>query len=115
MEIREALTFDDVLLEPAESAVLPTETDTTTRLTRSIELGIPLMSAAMDTVFRSHGTGPHPHPTTPSLRCRGRAKRESAKHSGCARALGGGVGRRRVLAKRKCPSRRLSLGYAGPI
>ncbi|MEE8144607.1 MAG: IMP dehydrogenase [Kiloniellales bacterium] len=53
MEIREALTFDDVLLEPAESAVLPTETDTTTRLTRSIELGIPLMSAAMDTVTES--------------------------------------------------------------
>ena len=53
MEIREALTFDDVLLEPAESAVLPTETDTATRLTRSIELGIPLMSAAMDTVTES--------------------------------------------------------------
>ncbi len=53
MEIREALTFDDVLLEPAESAVRPTETDTATRLTRSIELGIPLMSAAMDTVTES--------------------------------------------------------------
>jgi IMP dehydrogenase len=50
MEIREALTFDDVLLEPAESAVLPSQTDTRTRLTRSIELGIPLLSAAMDTV-----------------------------------------------------------------
>ena len=50
MEFREALTFDDVLLRPAESAVLPTETDTRTRLTRSIELGIPLISAAMDTV-----------------------------------------------------------------
>ena len=53
MEIREALTFDDVLLEPAESATLPSETDTTSRLTRSIELGIPLMSAAMDTVTES--------------------------------------------------------------
>ena len=50
MEFREALTFDDVLLRPAESAVLPTEVDTRTRLTRSIELGIPLLSAAMDTV-----------------------------------------------------------------
>jgi IMP dehydrogenase len=51
--IREALTFDDVLLEPAASAVLPGETDTRTRLTRTIELGIPLMSAAMDTVTES--------------------------------------------------------------
>ena len=53
MNIREALTFDDVLLEPAESAVLPTQTDTRTRLTRSIELGIPLLSSAMDTVTES--------------------------------------------------------------
>jgi IMP dehydrogenase len=53
MEIREALAFDDVLLKPAESAVLPAETDTKTRLTRSIELGIPLISAAMDTVTES--------------------------------------------------------------
>ena len=50
MQIRQALTFDDVLLEPAESAVLPTQTDTRARLTRSIELGIPLVSSAMDTV-----------------------------------------------------------------
>ena len=53
MEIREALPFDDVLLEPAESAVLPSQTDTRTRLTRSIALGIPLISAAMDTVTES--------------------------------------------------------------
>ena len=53
MEIREALTFDDVLLEPAESAVLPNQTDLRTRLTGSIELGIPLLSAAMDTVTES--------------------------------------------------------------
>ena len=53
MEIREALTFDDVLLEPAASAVLPGETDTRTRLTKTIELGIPLISAAMDTVTES--------------------------------------------------------------
>jgi IMP dehydrogenase len=48
--IREALTFDDVLLEPARSAVLPAEVDVRTRLTREIELGIPIISAAMDTV-----------------------------------------------------------------
>ncbi len=50
MAIREALTFDDVLLEPAHSEVLPAEVDVATRLTREIELGIPLLSAAMDTV-----------------------------------------------------------------
>ena len=50
MQFQEALTFDDVLLKPAASAVLPNQTDTRTRLTRTIELGIPLMSAAMDTV-----------------------------------------------------------------
>src|SRR4051794_13038826 len=48
--IREALTFDDVLLVPAASEVLPSQVDTRTRLTRTIELGIPLISAAMDTV-----------------------------------------------------------------
>jgi len=51
--IREALTFDDVLLVPAESSVMPAEVSTRTRLTRSIELGIPLLSAAMDTVTES--------------------------------------------------------------
>ena len=50
MAIREALTFDDVLLVPAHSEVLPAEVDVGTRLTREIELGIPLLSAAMDTV-----------------------------------------------------------------
>src|ERR671937_533871 len=53
MEIRRALTFDDVLLTPAASAILPTEVETRTRLTREIELGIPLVSAAMDTVTES--------------------------------------------------------------
>ncbi|MBP2227358.1 IMP dehydrogenase [Azospirillum agricola] len=52
-KIREALTFDDVLLVPAESSVLPNDVDTRTRLTKSIELGIPLMSSAMDTVTES--------------------------------------------------------------
>ena len=50
MEIREALTFDDVLLVPAASDVLPSTADTRTRVTRSIELNIPLLSSAMDTV-----------------------------------------------------------------
>ena len=50
----EALTFDDVLLEPARSAVLPAEADTRTCLTRKIALNIPLVSAAMDTVTESH-------------------------------------------------------------
>ena len=50
---REALTFDDVLLEPASSTILPTEADTATRITKSIDLGIPLLSAAMDTVTES--------------------------------------------------------------
>ncbi len=50
MEIREALTFDDVLLVPARSSVLPATADTRTRVTRSIDLNIPLISSAMDTV-----------------------------------------------------------------
>ena len=53
MTIREALTFDDVLLVPAASNVLPGQVDTRTRLTKEIELGIPLISAAMDTVTES--------------------------------------------------------------
>jgi IMP dehydrogenase len=47
------LTFDDVLLVPAESALLPRDTDVKTRLTRKIELNIPLLSSAMDTVTES--------------------------------------------------------------
>jgi IMP dehydrogenase len=49
----EALTFDDVLLEPAKSDVLPSEVDISTRLSRNIPLNIPLLSAAMDTVTNS--------------------------------------------------------------
>src|SRR3954465_25908 len=47
---KEGLTFDDVLLVPSESRVLPNDVSTRTRLTRSIELSIPVVSAAMDTV-----------------------------------------------------------------
>ena len=50
MKIREALTFDDVLLVPAASSVLPGAADTRTMVTKSINLNIPLMSSAMDTV-----------------------------------------------------------------
>ncbi len=51
--IGKALTFDDVLLVPAHSAILPRDTDLATRLTRKIRLNIPLISAAMDTVTES--------------------------------------------------------------
>jgi len=50
MEIREALTFDDVLLVPGASSVLPSEADVRTRVTKSISMNIPLLSSAMDTV-----------------------------------------------------------------
>ncbi len=53
MNFPEALTFDDVLLVPARSAVLPAQTETKTRVTRGIELRIPLLSSAMDTVTES--------------------------------------------------------------
>ncbi|MDG2284626.1 MAG: IMP dehydrogenase, partial [Alphaproteobacteria bacterium] len=53
MQIREALTFDDVLLEPARSSVLPASVKTSTQLTSEISLGIPVISAAMDTVTES--------------------------------------------------------------
>ena len=50
MQIREALTFDDVLLVPAASSVLPADADTSTYVTKSIRMNIPLLSSAMDTV-----------------------------------------------------------------
>lgn len=51
--LEEALTFDDVLLVPAQSDVLPAETDVRTQLTRNIQLNVPIVSAAMDTVTES--------------------------------------------------------------
>lgn len=51
--VKEGLTFDDVLLIPAESDVLPNEVDLSTNLTKSIKLNIPLMTSAMDTVTES--------------------------------------------------------------
>jgi len=53
IKIPEALTFDDVLLKPRASDFIPSEADTSTQLTQSIKLAIPLMSAAMDTVTES--------------------------------------------------------------
>ena len=53
MQLREALTFDDVLLVPGASDVLPGQADTRTKLTKTIELAVPLLSAAMDTVTES--------------------------------------------------------------
>ncbi|PZO04800.1 MAG: IMP dehydrogenase [Alphaproteobacteria bacterium] len=53
MEIREGLTFDDVLLEPGPSETMPADADVTTNLTRDIKLNIPLTSSAMDTVTES--------------------------------------------------------------
>jgi IMP dehydrogenase len=53
MEIREGLTFDDVLLEPGASDVMPTQVDVSTRFTREIKINVPLVSAAMDTVTES--------------------------------------------------------------
>ena len=50
MQIREALTFDDVLLEPGPSEVMPSEVDVSARLTKEITLNIPILSSAMDTV-----------------------------------------------------------------
>ncbi len=50
MEIREGLTFDDVLLQPCASNIIPADADLSTRLTRGISLRVPLVSAAMDTV-----------------------------------------------------------------
>ncbi|SIQ25181.1 inosine-5'-monophosphate dehydrogenase [Paracoccus thiocyanatus] len=53
MQIREALTFDDVLLVPAASSVLPSTADVTTWVTRQVRMNIPLLSSAMDTVTES--------------------------------------------------------------
>ena len=52
--VSEALAFDDVLVVPSYSQVLPSSTETKTKLTREISLNIPLISAAMDKIGRAH-------------------------------------------------------------
>ncbi|MEG2202693.1 MAG: IMP dehydrogenase, partial [Christensenellaceae bacterium] len=54
MQITEGLTFDDVLLKPQKSRVIPSEIDVSTYITKKIKLNIPIMSAAMDTVTESN-------------------------------------------------------------
>ena len=54
MEIRDGLTFDDVLLVPQESMIIPKDVDVSTRLTNTINLTLPLISAAMDTVTEAN-------------------------------------------------------------
>ena len=58
MAIREALTFDDVLLVPGESAIIPSQADTRTHVTKEIALNIPLLSSAMDTVTEARWPSP---------------------------------------------------------
>jgi len=50
MEIREGLTFDDVLLQPCASDILPADADLKTHFTKTIQINVPMVSAAMDTV-----------------------------------------------------------------
>ncbi len=57
---KEALTFDDVLLVPAHSTVLPNTADLSTQLTKTIRLNIPMLSAAMDTVTEARRQLPRP-------------------------------------------------------
>ncbi|HRT61291.1 MAG TPA: IMP dehydrogenase, partial [Syntrophales bacterium] len=52
-QVRDALTFDDLLLMPALSSILPKDVDTSTHLTKNVAMKIPIVSAAMDTVTES--------------------------------------------------------------
>ena len=78
--VPEALTFDDVLLLPAHSGVIPAYADTQTQLTRNIRLNIPVISAAMDTVTESRmaiawrSRAGWDHPSKPGDRAAGGAK-----------------------------------------
>ena len=58
VSIRDALTFDDVLLQPGHSEVLPSDVDISAPLTREIRLNLPLVSAAMDTVTEPRAIAP---------------------------------------------------------
>ena len=79
-----ALTFDDVLLVPQHSTVLPTQVDITTRLTRNIRLNVPLLSAAMDTVTESRlaiAMAQQGKPVTPVARQAGTKKEGGAREA----------------------------------
>ena len=88
--IPEGLTFDDVLLVPGKSSVLPTETNTQTNVTRKIAIQIPLLSSAMDTVTESR--------LAIAIATAGRPGRDSPQHD--HRAPGGRSGPREALGKR---------------
>src|SRR4029450_4951655 len=98
---KEGLTFDDVLLLPAESSVLPAEVDTGTRLTPRIDLAIPIVSAAMETgteAPRGHGAGPRGrhrrHPPQPlGRRSGGRGGQGQAQPVGHDRRSGDAASR----------------------
>jgi len=73
LRVPEALTFDDVLLRPKESRVEPDEADTATRVSKTVELNVPVLTAAMDTVTEatpnpSFATSSQPTPTRRSGR-----------------------------------------------
>ena len=104
MEIREALTFDDVLLVPGASNVLPSTADTTTRVTRSIALNIPLLSSAMDTVTESRMAISMAQAGGMGVIHRNLSVDEQA------REVGDGLGRELALREQRAELRR--LGYA---
>ena len=89
--VRKALTFDDVLLVPAHSLVVPRDVSLTTRLTRSITLNIPLLSAAMDTVTEARLAIAH--------RAGRRARHRAQEHA--AGAAGGRSREGQALRKRR--------------
>ena len=88
---REGLTFDDVLLVPAESRVLPNEVSTATRLTRGITIEIPIVSAAMDTVTEAR---------LAIARCRA-GLREASRRARCRRLPM--IRPRHAIARAACP------------
>ena len=75
---KEALTFDDVLLVPAHSTVLPNTADLSTQLTKTIRLNIPMLSAAMDTVTEARLAIACLLYTSPSPRDRTRSRMPSS-------------------------------------
>ena len=92
--VRKALTFDDVLLVPAHSHVLPRDVSLATRLTRTITLNIPLLSAAMDTVTEARlaiaiaqegGIGIIHKNMPPAQQARGSGARSSASKAACVK------------------------------